>query len=81
VSKESAIRQFIIENFLAGKDDPNFKNSDSFMETRVIDSTGIMELLEFVEGEWGISVQDSELTPDNFDSIAKVAGFVQSKLG
>jgi acyl carrier protein len=81
VSKEIAIRQFIVENFLAGKDDPSFKNNDSFMETRVIDSTGIMELLEFVEEEWGISVQDSELTPDNFDSVVKVAGFVQSKLG
>jgi acyl carrier protein len=78
---EIAIRQFIVENFLAGKDDATFKNSDSFMETRVIDSTGIMELLEFVEEEWGISVKDSELTPDNFDSVAKVAGFVQSKLG
>jgi acyl carrier protein len=51
------------------------------METRVIDSTGIMELLEFVEEEWGISVKDSELTPENFDSVAKVASFVQNKLG
>jgi acyl carrier protein len=78
---ENTIRQFIVDNFLAGKDDPSFKNSDSFMETRVIDSTGIMELLEFVEEEWGISVDDSELTPENFDSVSKVAGFVQGKLG
>lgn len=78
---ENTIRQFIVENFLAGKDDPGFKNDDSFMETRVIDSTGIMELLEFVEEEWGISVDDSELTPDNFDSVQKVAGFVQAKQG
>ncbi len=78
---ESTIRSFIVENFLAGKDDPGFKNADSFMETRVIDSTGIMELLEFVEEEWGITVEDSELTPDNFDSVSKVAGFVQTKLG
>lgn len=78
---QTTIRQFIVENFLAGKDDPSFKNEDSFMETRVIDSTGIMELLEFVEEEWEISVDDSELTPDNFDSVTKVAGFVQTKLG
>ncbi|MCB1163262.1 MAG: acyl carrier protein [Candidatus Krumholzibacteriia bacterium] len=78
---ENTIRQFIVDNFLAGKDDPSFKNHDSFMETRVIDSTGIMELLEFVEDEWGISVNDSELTPENFDSVSKVASFVQGKLG
>ncbi len=78
---QTTIRQFIVENFLAGKDDPSFKNEDSFMETRVIDSTGIMELLEFVEEEWEISVDDSELTPENFDSVTKVAGFVQTKLG
>ncbi len=77
---ENTIRQFIVENFLAGKDDPGFKNEDSFMETRVIDSTGIMELLEFVEEEWELSVDDSELTPENFDSVSKVAGFVQAKL-
>ena len=76
---ESTIRQFIVDNFLAGKDDPSFQNEDSFMETRVIDSTGIMELLEFVEDEWGISVEDSELTPENFDSVSKVAAFVASK--
>jgi acyl carrier protein len=77
---QDTIRQFIVENFLAGKNDPSFGNEDSFLETRVIDSTGVLELVQFVEDEWGIAVDDSELTPENFDSVALVAGYVQRKL-
>jgi acyl carrier protein len=78
---ETSIREYVVENFLAGKDDPTFKNSDSLLDTRVIDSTGVMELLEFVEEEFGIGVDDSELTPENFDSIARLAEFVKGKQG
>jgi acyl carrier protein len=78
---QDTIRQFVVENFLAGKNDPGLKNEDSLLEARIIDSTGVMELLEFIEDKWGISVDDSELTPDNFDSVSRVATFVQLKLG
>lgn len=78
---EDVIRRFIVENFLAGKDDPQFANSDSLLETRVIDSTGVLELLQFVEDSWGIHVDDADLTPENFDSIAQVAAYVRRKLG
>ena len=78
---EDVIRRFIVENFLAGKDDPQFANSDSLLETRVIDSTGVLELLQFVEDSWGIHVEDADLTPENFDSIAQVAAYVRRKLG
>ena len=78
---EDVIRRFIVENFLAGKDDPQFANSDSLLETRVIDSTGVLELLQFVEDSWGNHVDDADLTPENFDSIAQVAAYVRRKLG
>ncbi len=78
---QDTIRQFIVENFLAGKDDAGFKNEDSFLETRVIDSTGVLELVQFVEEEWGLTVDDADLTPENFDSVSQVATYVQRKLG
>ena len=72
------IRDYIVENFLFG-DGETLQEDTSFLENGIVDSTGIMELLEFVEDEWGISVEDSELTPENFDSVSKVAAFVASK--
>ena len=77
---QDTIRRFVIDNFLAGKEDPSLKNEDSLLESRVIDSTGVMELLEFIEDEYGIAVEDAELTPENFDSVTRVATFVQMKL-
>ena len=77
---QNTIRQFVVENFLAGKEDPSLKNEDSLLESRIIDSTGVMELLEFIEDEYGIAVEDAELTPENFDSVTRVATFVQMKL-
>ena len=76
---QDTIRRFIVETFLAGEDDPDFTNEDSFLETRIIDSTGVLELVEFVEDTWGISVEDADLVPENFDSVALVAAYVQRK--
>ncbi len=78
---QDTIRQFVVENFLAGKDDPGLDNSDSLLDARVIDSTGVMEMIEFIEDKWEISIEDSELTPENFDSVSRVATFVTAKLG
>jgi acyl carrier protein len=76
---QDTIRRFIIEHFLAGEDDPDFSNEDSFIETRVIDSTGVLELVEFVEETYGIKVDDADLVPENFDSVTLVAAYVQRK--
>lgn len=77
---QKSIRSFIVENFLAGKDDPDFRNEDSFLDSRVIDSTGILELIDFIEDEHGITVEDNEMTTENFDSVARVATYIESKL-
>ena len=77
---QKSIRSFIVENFLAGKDDPDFRNEDSFLDSRVIDSTGILELIDYIEDEHSITVEDSEMTTENFDSVAKVATYIESKL-
>jgi len=74
------IREFITESFLFGQDDPSLGNGDSLLENGVIDSTGVLELVEFLEEGFGVAVADQELIPENLDSIERIAGFVQGKL-
>ncbi len=72
------IKKFVIDNYLFGEEG-KLKNDDSFMETGIIDSTGILELVRFLESTYGIKVADEELIPDNLDSINKIITFIQSK--
>jgi acyl carrier protein len=76
----SAVRAFIVENFLFGSDDPNLTEDSSFLQTGVIDSTGILELVTFVESEYQIRVEDAEMVPENLDSLSNIASFVVGKL-
>jgi acyl carrier protein len=73
------IRSYIDDNFLYMRPDAELGDDDSLLGTGIIDSMGVMELIVFVEGEFGVSVADSEVTKENFDSIATIARFVESK--
>ncbi len=73
------IRDFLVENFLYGRDDGALRDDVSLLESGLVDSTGVLELVSFVEEKYGITVKDSELVPDNFDSIDKLAGFILKK--
>ncbi|OEU51707.1 MAG: acyl carrier protein [Desulfobacterales bacterium C00003106] len=77
--KRGQIRAFIIENFLFGKDD-GFKDDTSFLDDGIIDSTGVLELVNFLEEEFSISVQDEELVPENLDSINNVVAYLETKI-
>lgn len=79
MESKKLIREFIITNFLFGSTDTNFSDDDSFLETSIIDSTGILELVAFVETNFGIEVADRELVPENLDSISKLASFIEKK--
>jgi acyl carrier protein len=72
------IRQFVISTFLFGADKGLADNS-SFLEEGIIDSTGVLELVAHVEKEFGFKVADTEIIPDNFDSIDAVAQYVERK--
>jgi acyl carrier protein len=74
------IRQFIIENFLFEEDD-TLKEDTSFLENGIIDSTGVLELVMFIEETYGINVEDDEMVPENLDSISNIAEYVQRKKG
>ena len=73
-----ALRAFIKENFLFGKE-PDFSDDDSFLDMGLIDSTGVLELVNYLEDTHGIKVEDEELVPENLDSINLIAKFVASK--
>lgn len=72
------IRKFVIDNYLFG-DEGTLSDEDSFMETGIIDSTGILELVKFLESTYTIKVTDEELIPDNLDSVSKIVSFILMK--
>lgn len=73
------IRQFILDNFLFGNDEGLTENI-SFMEEGIIDSTGVLELVQYLEDTFSITIQDNELTPENLDSISNIVRFLESKV-
>jgi len=70
-----AIRRFISDTFFVD----DFADGDSFLKNRIIDSTGMMELVAFLESEWGLKLADGELVPANLDSIDNLVRFLESK--
>lgn len=77
---KAKVRAYINENFIMGGDADHLKNSDSFMETHVVDSTGFLELVTFLEETYGIAVLDEEMVPENLDSLDNIDAYVQRKL-
>ena len=76
---ERAITTFIVDNFLFGNAADAPSPATSFMETGLIDSTGVLELVAFVESTYSIKVGDDELVPENLDSVSNLAAFVAKK--
>ena len=75
------LRDFLANNFLLGKGSEPLGDKDSFLESGIVDSTGILEFVGFLQDAWGIEVQDEELLPENFDSIDNLTAFVILKTG
>ncbi len=73
------IRRFVVQQFLFGRPSPDLGDETSFIENRIVDSTGVLELVAYLQSGYGIEVEDEELHPDNLDSIAKLAAFIQRK--
>jgi acyl carrier protein len=73
------VRAFIEENFLFREDLSHLSDSDSLLENGVMDSTGILELVAFLESEFSLQMSDAEIVPDNLDSIGAIAGYVERK--
>jgi acyl carrier protein len=74
----SSLRQFIRENFLFGQD-LALADHDSLLELGIVDSTGVLELVTFIEDSYRITIEDEELVPDNLDSIENLVRFIRAK--
>ena len=77
---KSQIRQFMAENFIF---DPSIQlvDNESFIENGIVDSTGVLEIIMWVESTYGISVLDNEVLPQNFDSVDNLLAYIEQKLG
>jgi acyl carrier protein len=73
------LRAFIIDNFLFG-DGSSLTDDTSFLEERIIDSTGILQLISFIEEEYAIKIDDDEILPENLDSLNNIAAFLKRKI-
>lgn len=73
------IREFIINNFLFGATETVLEDNGSFLQKGILDSTGILEVVGFLEEQYGIKIEDDELVPENLDSIENIVRFVSSK--
>jgi acyl carrier protein len=77
---EPRIRKFIEDNFLFREDRDGLSDEESLLDAGLIDSTGILELVTFLESGFGIAIEDAEIVPDNLDSIRAIASYVKRKL-
>ena len=76
---QAELRRFIVDNFLYGRA-CRLRDDDSFLETGIIDSTGLLELVNFLEKQYGIKVEEADLVPENLDSIVRLTQFLRRKL-
>lgn len=71
------IRQFICDNFIVSEAD--FTDDDSMLDKQIIDSTGVLELVAFLEERFGIRISDDEMVPENLDSVNRIGAFLSRK--
>lgn len=73
------VRDYVIESFLFGESE-KLEDDNSFLASGVVDSTGILELVNFLEENYGITIADEELVPENLDSLQNIDSFLKRKL-
>jgi acyl carrier protein len=76
---EKEVRQYILDNFLFGRTDVELSSDASFLDLGIIDSTGVLELVTFLEDQYQIKIGDEELVPANLDSLKGITRFVEAK--
>jgi acyl carrier protein len=73
------VREYVAENLMVSDNGYSLEDDTSFLEEGIVDSTGVLEMVMFVEEAFGIEVDDQDIVPDNFDSVSKLVAYVQSK--
>lgn len=76
---KTEIRTFIIDNFMMGMNHDELGDKDSLLDKGIVDSTGVLELVGFLEETFEIQIDDEELIPDNLDSVDKITAYINKK--
>jgi acyl carrier protein len=79
LNTKDSIREYVAQNLLFSNNGFELGDDASFLEEGVVDSTGVLELVMFVEDTFGVAVADEEIVPDNFDSVNNLARYIQNK--
>jgi acyl carrier protein len=79
INMKNIIRQYILENLLFTDDETVLQDNESFLDGGIIDSTGVMEIILFIEDTFGIKVNDDEMLPVNLDSVDNLVTFIKRK--
>ena len=78
-SLRDRIQMFILENYLFTSDGSALGSDDSLLGRGIVDSTGMLEIIMFIEEQLGVTGKDEEMVPENLDSVSRIAAFVESK--
>jgi acyl carrier protein len=78
MSAQEQIRKFVTTNFYV-PDPAALADTASFLDAGIVDSTGVLEIVNFLETEFDVKVEDAEMLPENLDSIANLAAFIERK--
>ena len=76
---QTQVRDFILENYLFTDDTSALGLDESLLDRGIVDSTGMLEIIMFIEDELGVAVEDEEMIPENLDSVNRIASFVSKK--
>ena len=79
MENKEKIRGFILDNFLFTDDQSELSDAASFMDKGIVDSTGMLEIIYFIEDEFKVKVEDEEMIPENLDSVNNIVNFLQQK--
>jgi acyl carrier protein len=78
-SLRDRIQKFILENYLFTSDRSALGLDDSLLGRGIVDSTGMLEIIMFIEEQLGVTVKDEDMIPENLDSVSRIAAFVESR--
>lgn len=77
---ENQLREYIIDNFMFADDDGQLTSKASLFDNGIIDSTGVLDLVSFIEETYEIQVEDTDLVPENFDSLTNIRTYIEARL-
>ena len=81
MSSNDMIRNFIVSTIIDDSNGSNnLKDTDTLLESGILDSLGIMKLLSFLEEKFSVSLESGELMPENFETVKSIAGLIESKM-